>query len=148
MTEHAVVIVGGGPTGLMLAGELALAGVDVAIVERRHDNSLAGSRAGGLHPRALEVLDQRGIAERFVSQGQKHPLVHFHVPLYREVLGAFSTTQAFLARVLERQRGAAVSAELEVETYTWDVLPPEQRTVGVDASIARELGWVLERLAP
>ena len=74
--------------------------------------------------------------------------VHFHVPLYREALGAFTNTQAFLARVLERQRRAPVTAELEVETYTWDVLPPEQRTVGVDASIARELGWVLERLAP
>jgi 3-(3-hydroxy-phenyl)propionate hydroxylase len=70
MTEHAVVIAGGGPTGLMLAGELALAGVDVAIVERRESQDLAGLRAGGLHIRTLEVLDQRGIAERFISQGQ------------------------------------------------------------------------------
>jgi len=70
MTEHAVVIAGGGPTGLMLAGELALAGVDVAIVERRASQDLAGSRAGGLHARTIEVLDQRGIAERFLSQGQ------------------------------------------------------------------------------
>ena len=70
MTEHAVVIAGGGPTGLMLAGELALAGVDVAIVERRDSQELAGSRAGGLHSRTIEVLDQRGIAERFLSQGQ------------------------------------------------------------------------------
>jgi 2-polyprenyl-6-methoxyphenol hydroxylase-like FAD-dependent oxidoreductase len=69
MIEHAVVIVGGGPTGLMLAGELALAGVDVAIVERRPSQSLVGSRAGGLHSRTIEVLDQRGIAERFLSQG-------------------------------------------------------------------------------
>jgi sugar phosphate isomerase/epimerase len=74
--------------------------------------------------------------------------VHFHVPLYREQLGAFSNTQAFLARILERQRRSAVTFELEVETYTWDVLPPEQRTGNVDASIARELDWVLERLAP
>ena len=70
MTKHAVVIAGGGPTGLMLAGELALAGVDVAIVERRADQSLAGARAGGLHSRTIEVLDQRGIAERFLSQGK------------------------------------------------------------------------------
>ncbi|HET6637702.1 MAG TPA: FAD-dependent oxidoreductase, partial [Gemmatimonadota bacterium] len=48
MSEHAVVIVGGGPTGLMLAGELALASVDVAVLERRPDQELAGSRAGGL----------------------------------------------------------------------------------------------------
>jgi 3-(3-hydroxy-phenyl)propionate hydroxylase len=70
MTEHAVVIAGGGPTGLMLAGELALARVDVAIVERRESQDLAGLRAGGLYSRTIEVLDQRGIADRFVSQGQ------------------------------------------------------------------------------
>ena len=69
-TGHAVVIAGGGPTGLMLAGELALAGVDVAIVERRASQELAGSRAGGLHARTIEVLDQRGIADRFLSEGQ------------------------------------------------------------------------------
>src|SRR5438046_3173786 len=70
MTEHEVVIVGGGPTGLMLAGELALARVDVAIVERRASQDLPGSRSGGLHSRTIEVLDQRGIADRFLSQGQ------------------------------------------------------------------------------
>ena len=70
MIGHAVVIAGGGPTGLMLAGELALAGVDVALVERRASQDLAGSRAGGLHSRSIEVLDQRGIADRFLSQGQ------------------------------------------------------------------------------
>src|SRR5215218_3458100 len=70
MTEHAVEIEGGGPTGLMLAGELALAGVDVAIVERRASNDLFGSRAGGLHSRTIEVLAERGIADRFLSQGQ------------------------------------------------------------------------------
>jgi 2-polyprenyl-6-methoxyphenol hydroxylase-like FAD-dependent oxidoreductase len=70
MTEHAVVIAGAGPTGLMLAGELALAGVDVAIVERRASQDLAGARAGGLHSRTIEVLDQRGIADRFLSRGQ------------------------------------------------------------------------------
>ena len=70
MTEHAVVIAGGGPTGLILAGELALGGVDVAIVERRPSQDLPGSRAGGLHSRTIEVLDQRGIADRFLSEGQ------------------------------------------------------------------------------
>jgi len=70
MSSHEVVIAGGGPTGLMLASELALAGVDVAIVERRADQTLAGSRAGGLHARTLEELDQRGIVERFLAEGQ------------------------------------------------------------------------------
>ena len=77
MTEHAVVIAGGGPTGLMLAGELALAGVDVAIVERRASQDLPGSRAGGLHSRTLEVLDQRGIADRFIAEGQKAQVAGF-----------------------------------------------------------------------
>jgi sugar phosphate isomerase/epimerase len=72
--------------------------------------------------------------------------VHFHVPLYRRSLGAFENTQLYLARVLERQREHALSAHLEVETYTWDVLPPAQRQGGVVASIARELSWVRERL--
>jgi len=70
MADHEVVIVGGGPTGLMLAGELALAGVDVAVVERRTSQALPGTRAGGLHSRTIEVLDQRGIADRFLSEGK------------------------------------------------------------------------------
>jgi 2-polyprenyl-6-methoxyphenol hydroxylase-like FAD-dependent oxidoreductase len=82
MAEHAVVVAGGGPTGLMLAGELALAGVDVAIVERRAGHDLTGSRAGGLHSRTIEVLDQRGIADRFLSQGQLAQVAGFSwIPL-------------------------------------------------------------------
>ena len=82
MTGHAVVITGGGPTGLMLAGELTLAGVDVAIVERRASPDLDGSRAGGLHSRTIEVLDQRGIADRFLSQGQVAQVASFSmIPL-------------------------------------------------------------------
>ena len=77
MTKHAVMIAGGGPTGLMLAGELALAGIDVAIVERRPDQDLAGLRAGGLHARTIEVLDQRGIADRFLSEGQEAQVAGF-----------------------------------------------------------------------
>src|ERR671911_296995 len=70
MSAHAVVIAGGGPTGLMLAGELALAGIDVAVVERRTYQEVDGSRAGGLHSRTIEVLDQRGIAELVRGGGQ------------------------------------------------------------------------------
>src|SRR3984885_11135910 len=70
MQEHAVVIAGAGPTGLMLGGELALAGIDVAVLERRPNQELAGWRAGGLSSRTLEVFDQRGIVDRFLSEGQ------------------------------------------------------------------------------
>jgi 3-(3-hydroxy-phenyl)propionate hydroxylase len=69
-TEHAVVIAGAGPAGMMLAAELALARVDVAVVERRPDHMLAGSRAGGFHSRTIEVLDQRGVADRFLAEGK------------------------------------------------------------------------------
>ena len=82
MSEHAVVIAGAGPTGMMLAGELALAGVDVAIVERRASAELVGSRAGGLNARTLEVLDQRGIADRFLAEGKPMQVGGFaHIPL-------------------------------------------------------------------
>ena len=77
MNEHAVVIAGGGPTGLMLAAELQLAGTEVVVVERRATQELDGSRAGGLHARTIEVLDQRGVAERFVTAGRTYPSVGF-----------------------------------------------------------------------
>ena len=77
LAAHAVVIAGGGPTGLMLAGELALAGVDVVIVERRVNQDVDGSRAGGLLSRTIEVLDQRGIAERFLAAGYIVPAQGF-----------------------------------------------------------------------
>ncbi|QOG18600.1 FAD-dependent monooxygenase [Bradyrhizobium sp. SEMIA] len=76
-SDHAVIIAGGGPTGLMLAAELALAEVDVAILERRADHELVGTRAGGLHARSIEILDQRGIADRFLREGQIAQLAGF-----------------------------------------------------------------------
>jgi 3-(3-hydroxy-phenyl)propionate hydroxylase len=75
--DHAVVIVGGGPTGMMLAAELALAGVGALVLERRPDQGLDGSRAGGLHSRAIELLDQRGAAERFLSEGYTVQIASF-----------------------------------------------------------------------
>ena len=136
-TNHAVVIAGGGPTGLMLAGELALAGVDVAIVERRASQDLAGSRAGGLHARAIEVLDQRGIADRFLSQGQAHQVVHFHIPLdisdfptrHNYVLGLW---QNHIERILAEWVG-----ELAVTIYRGrEVTGFAQDDTGVDVALS------------
>ncbi len=65
-----VTVVGAGPTGLMLAGELALAGVEVVILERRSTPDLVGTRARGFHSRTIEIFDQRGIADRFLADGR------------------------------------------------------------------------------
>src|SRR2546423_11327465 len=70
MSEHAVVIAGGGPTGMMLAAELTLAGTDVLIVERRASIKLESARSRGLHSRTIEVLDQRGVVDRFLAEGK------------------------------------------------------------------------------
>lgn len=77
LTDHAVLIAGGGPTGLMLAAELALADVDVAVVERRADQTIVETRAGGLHARSIEILDQRGVADRFLREGKIVQLAGF-----------------------------------------------------------------------
>ena len=137
-TNHAVLIVGGGPTGLMLAGELALAGVDVAIVERRANQQLAGTRAGGLHSRTIEVLDQRGIAERFLSQGQVHrsagfALIPFDIsdfPTRHNYLLAL--TQNHIERILAEWVGelaVTIYRECEVTGFTQD-------EGGVDATLS------------
>ena len=72
--------------------------------------------------------------------------VHFHVPVFIEDLGTFSSTRFFIQEVLAGHRRAPVSPHLEVETYTWNVLPAQLRTLAVEQAVARELGWVLEQL--
>ena len=76
MTEHAVVIAGGGPTGLMLAGELALAGVDCVVVERRRTQDVEGSRSLGLLSRTIESLCKPGVIARELRQTSAAPQVH------------------------------------------------------------------------
>jgi 2-polyprenyl-6-methoxyphenol hydroxylase-like FAD-dependent oxidoreductase len=129
MSEHAVVIAGGGPTGLMLAGELALAGTDVVIVERRTSQDLDGSRAGGLHSRTIEVLDQRGIADRFLAEGQVHPFVGYagtflditDFPTRHNYILALwqSRIEPILAGWVD-ELGAPIVRELEVTGFTQD----------------------------
>ncbi len=138
MTEHAVAIAGGGPTGLMLAGELALAGVDVAIVERRADQKLAGTRAGGLHSRTIEVLDQRGIADRFLSEGQVAQVAGFASVLL-DISGFPSRHPYGLALVqnhIERILAGWVD-ELAVSFYrARDVTGFAQGDTGVDVELS------------
>ena len=137
-TEHAVVIAGGGPTGLMLAGELALAGVDVAIVERRASQDLVGSRAGGLHARTIEVLDQRGIADRFLSQGQVAQVAGF--AWIRLDISDFPTRHPYglaLWQVRIEEILADWVGELKVPTYRErEVTGFAQDDTGVDVEMA------------
>ena len=138
MTEHAVVIAGGGPTGLMLAGELTLADIDVVIVERRVTQELDGSRAGGLHPRTIEVLDQRGIAERFVSTGQQHPAAGF---AYIQLdVGDFPTRHNYVLALWQRDFERILAAwidELRVPILRGDeVVGLAQGDSGVDVELA------------
>jgi 3-(3-hydroxy-phenyl)propionate hydroxylase len=137
MTEHTVVIAGAGPTGLMLAGELALAGVNVAIVERRASQDLIGSRAGGLHSRTIEVLDQRGIADRFLSQGQLYPVVRFHVSLD---ISDFPTRHNYTLGLRQNHIEHILAAwvdELAVTIYRGrDVTGFAQDDTGVDVALS------------
>jgi 3-(3-hydroxy-phenyl)propionate hydroxylase len=137
MTEHAVIIAGGGPTGLMLAAELALAKVDVAIVERRLNQDVPGSRAGGLHSRPLEELDQRGIADRFISLGKTHAIVPFPgamldrtgIPTQHNY--SLGLWQEKIERIL-----ADWAAELGVRTYRGEeVIGFAQDEAGVDVAL-------------
>ena len=138
VTKHAVVIAGGGPTGLMLAAELALARVDVAIVERRASQDLASSRAGGLHARSIEVLDQRGIADRFLSQGQVAQIAGFSmIPLD---ISDFPTRHnyglALKQGPIERTL-AAWASELKVPIYRGrEVTGFAQDDTGVDVELS------------
>jgi 2-polyprenyl-6-methoxyphenol hydroxylase-like FAD-dependent oxidoreductase len=138
LTEHAVVIAGGGPTGLMLAGELALAGVDVAIVERRTSQDLPDSRAGGLHSRTIEILDQRGIADRFLSEGQVAQVQSFAATLLD--ISDFPTRHGYglglWQKHIERILAGWVG-EFPVTIYRGrDVTGFEQDDTGVDVELA------------
>jgi 2-polyprenyl-6-methoxyphenol hydroxylase-like FAD-dependent oxidoreductase len=138
MGEHAVVIAGGGPTGMMLAGELTLLGVDVAVLERRAGPDLDGSRAGGLHSRTIEVLDQRGIADRFLAEGQAMQVQSFAgIPLdisdfpTRHNYG-LALWQSDFERILGgwvEELGVPIHREREVTGFAQDA-------TGVDVEIA------------
>jgi 3-(3-hydroxy-phenyl)propionate hydroxylase len=135
---HAVVIAGGGPTGMMLAGELALAGVDVAIVERRASQDLVGSRSRGLHSRTIEVLDQRGIANRFLSQGTVAQIAGFSG--IRLDISDFPTRHPYGLALLQNRFEEILAGwvdELAVPIYRGrDVTGFAQNSTGVDVELS------------
>jgi 2-polyprenyl-6-methoxyphenol hydroxylase-like FAD-dependent oxidoreductase len=136
--DHAVIISGGGPTGLTLAAELALAGVDVAIIERRSSQDVPGLRAGGLHSRSLEMFDQRGVADRFLAEGQKAQAVGF-AGVQLDLSGvptrhpySLGLRQAGVERILAgwvEAHGAPILRGVEVTGFT-------QHDAGVDVALS------------
>ncbi|MGO9788842.1 MAG: FAD-dependent monooxygenase [Solirubrobacteraceae bacterium] len=138
MTGHEVVIAGGGPAGMMLAAELALAKVDVALVERRPDHVLAGSRAGGFHSRTIEVLDQRGVADRFLAEGQTVQVATFGTAVLD--MSDFPTRHPYSLGIWQSQIErimAAWIAELPVRVYyASEVTGFAQDDTGVDVELA------------
>jgi 2-polyprenyl-6-methoxyphenol hydroxylase-like FAD-dependent oxidoreductase len=138
MTGHAVVIAGGGPAGMMLAAELALAKVDVAILERRPDHALAGSRAGGFHSRTIEVFDQRGIADRFLAEGKVAQVATFGTTVLD--MSDFPTRHPYSLGIWQNQIErimAAWIAELGVRIYYGsEVTGFSQDDSGVDIELA------------
>jgi 2-polyprenyl-6-methoxyphenol hydroxylase-like FAD-dependent oxidoreductase len=138
ITKHAVVVAGGGPTGLMLAAELALSKVDVAIVERRESQQRQGARAGGLQSRTIEVLDQRGVAERFLSRGKVMQVTGF--AMIRLDISDFPTRHNYGLALTQNhieQLLAAWVAELGVPIYRGrDVKDLTQDAAGVDVVLS------------
>ena len=89
-------------------------------------------------PEALSALEDDGIEREW--------RVHFHVPVFLNDLGDFSSTQYFVRDALARHKASPVSRHLEVETYTWDVLPLQYKNLSLNDAIARELCWVQDQL--
>jgi sugar phosphate isomerase/epimerase len=140
---------------LQLSSALRIPRVDAAAIERlrRFDDGVylhqvVERRADGRLIRHLDLPDAfAAFAREGAAQAGREWRIHVHVPLFREEAGEFGTTQGILREILALHRDRPVSPHLEVETYTWDVLPAELRDMPIEAAIARELAWVREELA-
>jgi sugar phosphate isomerase/epimerase len=134
---------------LQLSAALRIEAVDDASAERlrRFDDGVylhqTIARRDGKLTRHLDLKDALAALER--DRGSEWR-VHFHVPVFLAAMEHFGTTQDFLREILDLHRQEPISPHLEVETYTWDVLPPEYRTSQVAQAVARELDWVRGRL--
>jgi sugar phosphate isomerase/epimerase len=134
---------------LQLSAALRVPAVDAAARARlaafdepTYLHQVVSRRPGGLLRREPDLGPALARAD---SDGEEWR-VHFHVPLFVAEIPPFATTQGFLAEILALHRADPISPHLEVETYSWGVLPPELRGASIEADIARELAWVLERL--
>ena len=137
-TQHPVVIAGGGPTGMMLAAELTIAGVRPLVIERRADQHLDGSRSGGLLARTLEVLDQRGVVERFTSAGEPMPMFGFGQAVFPA--GGLATRHSYVLALWQSEFERIMAdwvAELGVTTRrSCDVVGLTQDADGVDVELS------------
>jgi 2-polyprenyl-6-methoxyphenol hydroxylase-like FAD-dependent oxidoreductase len=132
-----VIVAGAGPTGLTLATELRRGGVEVLLLERRAHRGQDGSRAAGMQPRTIELLDQRGIVDRFVAAGPETQLGNFagimldYTVLPTRFPYTLNILQADTERVLED-----CAAELGV-TVQWStaVTGIQQDADGVDVTL-------------
>jgi sugar phosphate isomerase/epimerase len=104
-------------------------------------------RSGGTLTRWLDLPEALAAVEGGPAADRAWR-IHFHVPLFLETLGRFRNTQPWLRTLLARVRAAAPTPHLEVETYTWEVLPDAYRRLPIDDAVARELAWVKQQLEP
>ena len=135
---------------MQISAGLRFAAVDAATHEllRPFDDEVylhqVVARSGGQLERYVDL--SQAFAAPLAADGESEWRVHFHVPIFLDDLGHFATTQDFIRQALALHREQAISPHLEVETYTWDVLPPAYRNVDVVSAIVRELDWVRREL--
>lgn len=133
-----VVIAGGGPTGLMLANELRLAGVDVLVADKLPGRASAESRAGGIHPRTMEVLDQRGMLDPFLARGRRVQATHFSGQ--RMDIGDMPTPYPFTLALLQNHIERLLEDHLDVDVrWNSPVTAVSQDAMGVDVTIGSEV---------
>jgi len=137
---------------LQLSAALRIAAVDAGKAGRLRSfdepvylHQVVERRGGGL-TRYLDLPQAFAALDNGAGGDPREWRVHFHVPIFLDEIEHFSTTQDFLREILAIHREDPVSAHLEVETYTWDVLPEQDRQDDVATAIARELAWVRNRL--
>ncbi|QIS21358.1 FAD-dependent monooxygenase [Nocardia terpenica] len=147
ISDAQVVIAGAGPTGLVLASELRLGGVDVVVVERRASGTVGESRAPGINARSVEVFRQRGLADEFLGRGKTLPGVLFSgLPMAPQRIDPDWPAALILPQHETERILAARAAELGVR-FVWStaVAGVHQDGEGVDVTIEGAMGSAVIR---